>query len=87
MTNREKLAALVSENAERILANEALRFDHLSDLYCDRSPLYPDGCDGGDCVACFKAWLDAQVADDLHYEDGFLYPPNTGFIIVGGDAT
>ena len=87
MTNREKMAALVSENAERILAKGALRFDCLSEFYCDMSPLHPDGCIGesaGDCAECLKLWLDSPVSAELRYEDDFLYPPDAGFICSGG---
>ena len=84
MTNREKLAALVSENAVRILAKGVLRFDCLSELYCDRSPIHPDGCgpeDGCDCEECLRLWLDSPVSAELLYEDDFLYPPDAGFVL------
>lgn len=84
MTNREKLATLMSENAERILAKESLRFDALGELYCDHSPLHPDGCGpgDGDCEKCIKLWLDSPVSVELRYEADFLYPPDAGFILI-----
>ena len=82
MTNREKLAAVVAENAERILVNGTLNVADLAATACDSSPIYPDGCDGGHCMSCFTAYLDAPSTDDFEFKDGFLFPPDTAFILI-----
>ena len=82
MTNREKLAALVAENAERILANGSLCVEDLNARACECSPVYPGGCDGGECAKCFSAFLDAPAECDFEYADDFFFPPNTAFVLI-----
>ena len=82
MTNREKLAAVVAENAERILVKGALNVEALNAKACECSPIYPDGCEGGHCMSCFKAYLDTPAADDFEFEDEFLFPPDAAFILI-----